>query len=135
MKRTLHALLSVILAAALTGCGSDSGGGGGISITINNMTGYVLSDIRIAPENTGEWGDNYLSGDLDADASADITLGSYSEEETADGYAIQLFDAYDSSIGAAHNLMLVDGDILSLYIDGMGDLIVETSNVDEPAAQ
>jgi hypothetical protein len=114
MKKLLSFLLIACLVVFLAVCGSDEP----MTVTVTNMTGYTVGDLRMSPERGGEWGGNRLDEPLLNGESVKVDLGGYSEDEVLGGFGAQLFDEYDISIGAIRKQSLAIGDTVIFYMDG-----------------
>lgn len=131
MKKTLALLLALIMMlSVLSGCAA---GGVEYKLTLVNMTGSVVGDVRISPENDGQWGENRLETPLYLEERVEVNLGKIADKKFENGFAIQAFDEYDNSIGSAHSVFFKGGDTLTLCSDGGSGIYVLVNETYEPA--
>jgi hypothetical protein len=90
-------ILTTLLAALASGCfytvdpGSNSDG----TITIDNASSYVLSEVRVTPVHSSSWGPNLLSSALYPDQRLTVSVA-------CDTYDVLISDQYarDCTLGA-----------------------------------
>ena len=79
----IYRIAGLITAAAMlssaAGCGS---GGEKYQVTFRNLTGAEISEICIYPNDGEISSENVLEENLAADTETEITIGSFTEEET-----------------------------------------------------
>lgn len=129
LKRTV--LLLAVSASLLTctGCGGEE-----ITVTVRNLAEVGISEIQVSPESDKSNLQNVLTQTLEAGDEIIVSFGKYKEEELADGFYLDVYNAEDGTNGMFNMLMLSDGDTVSFYIDDWG-LAVGVNMTDEEIAE
>ena len=129
MKKIFSLLTAAVLSLSFTSCKPDEEEKTEIAVNIRNITGVAISELYIIPETFNTYGSNLIKEAVPDNSDVTLTLGSFTEEELSDGFALQATNASDGSYETFANLSLKDNDTVTFYIDAMGlALAVNTSD-------
>ncbi|MBR2284787.1 MAG: hypothetical protein IJ874_10295 [Ruminococcus sp.] len=131
MKARYPAAFAAILctAAMLSSCGAKSYG-----ITIRNISEVGISEVYIKPENQSVSMENVLEETLQNNTEVFVELGKYSDEDTSDGFLLQVYSAEDGTDQTFSQLHIPDGSKVTFYLDDWG-LAAAVDMTDEEIAE
>lgn len=124
MKKKLFFLPLLGMMLLTTACGEK------YTVNVRNLTGVEISEICITPETDKSDFDNLLTENLPANEEIELTVGTLTEEDIKDGFALQVTNAGDNSVGTFSMLYFGSGDTITFYLDDWG-LAVGVNMTDE----
>ena len=110
-----YILTLALISVLLSGCGGKE-----YSFTVRNLTGVGISSVYIRPQNSTESMAQVLEEVLEPDTEITVKLGRLGEDDTKNGFVLEVYSAEDGSSQDLSQLHIPDGGRVTFYLDDWG---------------